>query len=76
MVSVALRKGASSALRKGSIVLDARFRPTYQRLLGKAWKFAPFLWFQLFAGYGETLGTFDSSATSARLGIGFSDSAR
>lgn len=76
IVSLALRKGASSALGKGSLVLDARFRPTYERLLGKAWKFAPFLWFQLFAGYGETLGTFDSATTSARLGIGFTDRAR
>lgn len=76
VVSVAVRKGASRSLGKGSIVVDARWRPTYQRLLGKAWKFAPFLWFQFFTGYGETLRTFDSSSTSARLGIGFTDRAR
>jgi outer membrane phospholipase A len=76
VLSVALRKGASRALAKGSVVVDARWRPTYQRLLGKAWKLAPFLWFQFFAGYGETLGTYDRSTTSARLGIGFTDQAR
>jgi outer membrane phospholipase A len=76
LVSVALRKGTSSSLGKGSVVVDARWRPTYQRLLGKAWKFAPFLWFQYFAGYGETLRTFDRASSSARLGIGFTDQAR
>lgn len=76
VVSVALRKGASTSLGKGSVVVDARFRPTYQRLLGKAWKFAPFVWFQAFTGYGETLGTFDRASTSVRLGIGFSDRVR
>ena len=58
------------------MTLDARYRPTYQRLLGKAWKFAPYLWFQFFTGYGETLGTYDRSTTSARIGIGFTDRAR
>ena len=76
LLSVALRKGTSPKLKKGSITLDARWRPTYQRLLGKAWKFAPYLWFQLFTGYGESLGTYDSATTSARLGIGFTDRAR
>jgi phospholipase A1 len=76
VISVAVRKGASRSLSKGSLLVDARWRPTYQRLLGKAWKFAPFLWFQFFTGYGETLRTFDSSTTSARFGIGFTDRAR
>ena len=76
LVTVALRKGASKQLRKGSLTVDARYRPTYQRLFGKAWKFAPYLWFQLFTGYGETLGTYDRATTSARVGIGFTDRAR
>ncbi|MES1185964.1 MAG: phospholipase A [Myxococcales bacterium] len=76
IVSVALRKGISGSLRKGSLTLDARWRPTYQHLLGKAWRFAPFVWFQLFTGYGETLGTFDRATTSARVGIGLTDSVR
>lgn len=76
LLTIAARKGTSRHLGKGSLTLDARFRPTYQRLLGKAWKFAPYLWFQLFTGYGESLGTFDSATTSARLGIGLSDRAR
>lgn len=76
IVSIALRKGTSRSLRKGSLTLDARWRPTYQNLLGKAWRFAPFVWFQLFTGYGETLGTFDQATTGARLGIGLTDRVR
>jgi outer membrane phospholipase A len=76
LVTVALRKGTSSTLAKGSVVVDARWRPTYSRLLGKAWRFAPYLWFQFFTGYGESMGTYDLATTSARLGFGFTDRAR
>jgi phospholipase A1 len=76
LLTVALRKGSSKSLGKGSLTVDARWRPTYQRLLGKAWKFAPYVWAQFFAGYGETMGTFDSASTSARVGVGFTDRAR
>jgi len=76
LLTIAARKGTSRRVAKGSLTIDARWRPTYERLLGKAWKFAPYLWFQLFTGYGETLGTFDSASTSARLGIGLTDRAR
>lgn len=76
VIGVALRKGTSKSLGKGSVVADARWRPTYQRVFGNSWRFAPFLWFQLFVGYGETLGTFDRSSTSVRLGIGLTDRAR
>ena len=76
LVTVALRKGASKQLGKGSLVVDARWRPTYQRLFGKAWKFAPYVWFQYFGGYGESLGTYDSRSSSVRVGIGFTDRAR
>lgn len=76
LVTVALRKGTSKDLGKGSLVVDARWRPTYRRLLGKAWKFAPYVWFQYFGGYGESLGTYDSASSSVRIGIGFTDRAR
>jgi outer membrane phospholipase A len=76
LVTVSVRKGASTDLGKGSLTVDARWRPTYQRLLGKAWRFVPYVWFQFFTGYGETLGTFASTTTSLRLGVGFSDRAR
>jgi len=75
-LTVALRKGTSKQLRKGSLTVDARWRPTYQRLFGKAWKFAPYVWVQFFSGYGETLGSYDRATTSARVGIGFTDRAR
>jgi phospholipase A1/A2 len=76
LVSIALRKGASRSLAKGSLTVDARWRPTYRRLLGKAWKFAPYVWFQWFTGYGETLGTYDSTSNSIRVGVGFTDRSR
>jgi phospholipase A1/A2 len=76
LLTAAFRKGISKQLAKGSVTIDARWRPTYQRLFGKAWKFAPYLWFQMFTGYGETLGTYDSATTSLRVGIGFTDRAR
>jgi len=76
LVTVALRKGTSRHLGKGSLTVDARWRPTYSRLFGKAWRFAPFVWLQFFDGYGETLGTFDTVSRSLRLGIGLTDSAR
>lgn len=76
IITIALRKGASRDLGKGSITLDGRWRPTYRRVLGKAWKFAPFVWFQWFAGYGETLGTYDSPSHAARVGVGFTDRSR
>ena len=76
LVTVAVRKGASRELGKGSLTLDARWRPTYQRLLGKAWKFAPYVWFQWFVGYGETLATYDGSNSSVRLGLGITDRSR
>jgi phospholipase A1/A2 len=76
LLTVALRKGTSRQVAKGSVTIDARWRPTYQRLIGKAWKFAPYLWTQLFTGYGETLGTYDQATTSFRVGVGFSDRAR
>lgn len=76
LVSVALRKGTSRELGKGSLTVDARLRPSYEHLLGKAWKFAPYVWFQYFGGYGETLGTYDQVTSSARVGLGFTDRAR
>ncbi|HVY26411.1 MAG TPA: phospholipase A [Polyangiaceae bacterium] len=76
LLTVALRKGTSRDLGKGSLTIDARLRPSYQRLLGKAWKFAPFIWFQYFGGYGETLGTYDQPTSSVRVGLGFTDRAR
>lgn len=76
LVTVALRKGWSKTLAKGSVTVDARWRPSYQSVLGKGWKFVPYVWFQYFAGYGETLATYDSASSSARVGIGFTDRAK
>jgi phospholipase A1/A2 len=76
LVTVALRKGMSRQLAKGNVTVDARYRPVYEQIFGSAWKLAPFIWFQLFTGYGETLGDYDRSVTSLRVGIGFTDRTR
>jgi outer membrane phospholipase A len=68
IVSLVARKGTSKTLSKGSIQIDARFR-----LFAFGWPFVPFLWTQLFTGYGESLLTYDRATTGFRVGIGLSD---
>ena len=62
------RKGTRD-LKTGSLELDARWRPRY----GDFWRFTPYLYGQLFTGYGETLLSYDHALTAIRVGIGFSD---
>jgi phospholipase A1 len=53
----------------GSLEFDARWRPRY----GDFWHFTPYLYGQLFTGYGETLLSYDRALTAIRVGIGFTD---
>ena len=62
------RKGTRD-LEAGSLELDARWRPRY----GDFWRFTPYLYGQLFTGYGETLLSYDHALTAIRVDIGFSD---
>jgi len=62
------RKG-TRAVRVGSLEVDARWRPRY----GAFWRFTPYLYGQLFSGYGETLLDYDHALTAIRVGIGFTD---
>ena len=55
--------------RIGSLELDGRWRPRY----GDFWRFTPYLYAQLFTGYGETLLSYDRSLTTFRVGVGFTD---
>lgn len=68
VVSVVARKGTSKSLAKGSVQVDGRYR-----LFALGWPFVPFLWAQVFTGYGESLLTYDRATTSVRVGIGLSD---
>jgi phospholipase A1 len=68
--SLALRKGTSATLAKGSVQVDVRYR-----LFGIGWPYTPFFWSQLFVGYGETLLTYNEPTTSFRIGFGLSDHA-
>lgn len=63
------RKGTLRELRVGSLELDARWRPRY----GDFWRFTPYLYGQLFTGYGETPLSYDRSLTAIRVGVGFTD---
>jgi outer membrane phospholipase A len=63
------RKGTLRSLSAGSVELDARWRPRY----GDFWRFTPYLYGQLFTGYGETILNYDHALTAARVGIGFTD---
>jgi phospholipase A1 len=67
-VALHARKGTRD-LKTGSLELNARWRPRY----GQFWRFTPYLYGQLFTGYGETLLNYDHALTAIRVGIGFSD---
>jgi outer membrane phospholipase A len=67
-VSLHARKGTRN-IQVGSLELDARWRPHY----GDVWRFTPYLYGQLFTGYGETLLSYDHALTAIRVGIGFTD---
>jgi phospholipase A1 len=67
-IAVHARKG-TRALRVGSLEADARWRPRY----GDFWRFTPYLYAQLFTGYGQTLLSYDRPLTAVRVGIGFTD---
>ena len=68
-IALLLRKGTSRVISRGSIQLDARWRPHYADF----WRFTPYIYVQLFSGYGETLLTYDRSVTAFRVGLGLSD---
>ncbi|HYQ30765.1 MAG TPA: phospholipase A [Polyangiaceae bacterium] len=63
-----LRKGTKN-WSVGSLELNGRWRPRY----GDFWRFTPYLYAQLFSGYGETLLSYDRATTAFRIGIGFTD---
>lgn len=62
-----MRKGVIA--RAASLELDGRWRPRY----GDFWRFTPYLYGQIFTGYGETLMTYDRALSAFRVGIGFTD---
>jgi phospholipase A1 len=63
------RKGTLRRLDVGSVELDVRWRPRY----GDLFRFTPYLYGQIFSGYGETLLNYNRSLSAVRVGIGFTD---
>ncbi|MEO8800527.1 MAG: phospholipase A [Polyangiaceae bacterium] len=74
-VSATGRKGWRASLSVGGIEVDARWRPGYATF-AEGWRFVPYLFGQLYAGYDEMLLSYDHPGTSARLGIGVSGAVR
>ena len=70
-----MKKGWRAAIGVGGLEVDARWRPGYATV-SKHWRFVPYLFGQLYTGYGETLLDYDNPETSWRLGIGLSGSVR
>jgi len=64
------RKGTLRRLDVGSVEIDGRWRPHYGDLI----RFTPYLYAQIFTGYGESLLNYNHSLTAIRVGIGFTDS--
>ncbi|MEO7111173.1 MAG: phospholipase A [Polyangiaceae bacterium] len=69
------RKGWRASLAVGGVEVDARWRPGYATF-AESWRFVPYLFGQIYAGYGEMLLDYDHPGTSARVGIGVSGAVR
>jgi len=63
------RKGTLRRLDVGSVELDVRWRPRYR----DQFRFTPYLYGQIFSGYGETMLNYNHSLSAVRVGIGFTD---
>ena len=74
-IGATARKGWRASAKAGSVEVDARWRPGYSNL-STSWRFVPYLFGQLFTGYGETLLDYDNPETSVRVGIGLSGAVR
>ena len=66
------RKGTNT---HGSLLAELTWRLGYRGAFGRAVRFAPFLFVQLFTGQGETLLRYDQTDRSVRVGIALRDRA-
>lgn len=66
------RKGTNT---HGSLLAELSWRLGYRGAFGRAVRFAPFLFVQLFTGQGETLLRYDQTDRSVRVGIALRDRA-
>jgi outer membrane phospholipase A len=71
-VALTGRKGVAT---NGSLLAELTWRPGYRGAFGSAFRFAPYIYAQLFTGQGETLLSYDRTEHSVRVGIALRDRA-
>ena len=74
-ISATGRKGWRASLAVGGVEVDARWRPGYATF-AERWRFVPYLFGQIYTGYGEMLLDYNHPETSVRVGIGVSGAVR
>jgi outer membrane phospholipase A len=72
-ISVTGWKGWNFDWDKRGVEVAAQWRPAYEGRFVEWWKFTPYIYAQLFHGYGETLLQYNQKTTAFRIGISFED---
>ena len=72
-INVAFQKGWDSDWGRRAIQVTGQWRPAYEGEFLEWWKFTPYIFAQLWTGYGETLLSYNVDTTAFRIGLAFDD---